>query len=190
MKFVPMPSQTVGPYFHLGLTNTCSVGHVANPKARGERVTLVCTVLDGDGKPVPDAMIEVWQANADGKYNHPEDTQEKAVDPACPGFGRMGTDERGMCVFETIRPGRVPGPNKRLQAPHLNVSVFARGLLKRLPTRVYFAGDPANPEDSVLGLVPEERRDTLLAHPDPSRPGAWRFDIHLQGEQETVFFDV
>lgn len=190
MKLVPIASQTVGPYFRLGLTGPRSVNCIAEPGAKGERITLVCTVLDGDGTPVPDAMLEIWQANADGKYNHPEDLQDKALDPACKGFGRMGTDANGMLEFQTIKPGRAPGPDNRLQAPHLNVSIFARGLLKRLPTRIYFAGDPANDEDFVLSLVPKERRKTLLAQPDPSRPGFWRFDVLLQGEQETVFFDV
>ena len=190
MKLIPTASQTVGPYFHLGLTDPRSVGYIAGPAAKGERVTLVCTVLDGDGVPVPDAMLEIWQANADGKYHHPEDTQEKAVDPACEGFGRMGSDAAGMMKFETIKPGRVPGPDNQLQAPHLNVSVFARGLLKRLPTRIYFVGDPANEEDPVLALVPKERRETLMAQPEPSKSGQWNFVIHLQGENETVFFDV
>jgi len=190
MKLIPTGSQTVGPYFHLGLTDPRSVECIAGPAARGERVTLVCTVLDGDGVPVPDAMLEIWQANAEGKYHHPEDTQEKALDPACEGFGRMGSDAAGVMKFETIKPGRVPGPHNRLQAPHLNVSILARGLLKRLPTRIYFAGDPANEEDPVLALVPEERRQTLMAQPDRSKPGQWNFVIHLQGERETVFFDV
>jgi protocatechuate 3,4-dioxygenase alpha subunit len=190
MKLVPTASQTVGPYFHLGLTDPRSVGSITGPGAKGEKVTLVCTVLDGDGVRVPDAMIEIWQADADGKYDHPEDTQERALDPACKGFGRLGTDAQGIVEFRTIKPGRVPAPNHGLQAPHLMASIFARGLLKRLTTRIYFAGDPANEEDFVLSLVPKERRDTLLAKPDSSRPGLWRFAVHLQGEHETVFFDV
>ncbi len=190
MDLVPAPSQTVGPFYHLGLTTTAAVGCLVGPDTKGERVKLICTVLDGDGMLVNDAMIEIWQANATGKYSHPEDTQEKPLDPAFRGFGRLATDESGMCVFETVKPGRVPGSGGTLQAPHLNLSVFARGVLKRLATRVYFAGDAANPEDPVLALVPEERRDTLMAHLDPQHPGAWRFDIHLCGEQETVFFDV
>ena len=190
MKQLSTASQTVGPYFHLGLTGPRSIGSITQAGAKGESVKLVCTVLDGDGAAVPDAMVEIWQANADGKYDHPEDTQEKALDPACRGFGRMGTDAQGRVEFHTIRPGPVPGPGHRPQAPHLNVSLFARGLLKRLATRIYFAGDPANDEDFVLSLVPKERRDTLLAKPDPARPGWWRFEVHLQGERETVFFDV
>ena len=106
------------------------------------------------------------------------------------GHGRLGTDDRGACAFETIRPGRVPGPNGTLQAPHLEVSIFARGLLKRLATRIYFAGDAANGEDPILALVPKDRRGTLMAQPVAGEPGAWRIELHLSGENETVFFDV
>jgi len=191
MSLVPTPSQTVGPFFSFGLTGEkCLVRCVATPQAKGERVRLVCRVLDGDGVPVPDAMLEIWQADADGKYNHPDDTQHEAADPGCTGFGRMGTSEEGNCEFETIKPGRVPGPANVLQAPHLNLAVFARGMLKQLYTRIYFAEDPANQEDPVLALIPAERRKSLMAQADPGHPGAWRFDVHLQGEQETVFFDV
>jgi len=191
MSLSPTPSQTVGPFFAFGLTtDKCSVRSIAGPQARGEHLLLICHVLDGDGAPVPDAMLEVWQADADGKYNHPDDVQHETADPACAGFGRLGTAEDGSCEFETIKPGRVRGPGGVLQAPHLSLAVFARGMLKQLYTRIYFAGDPANPEDPVLALVPEDRRETLMAHPDPTRPSVWRFDVQLQGEQETVFFDV
>ena len=191
MDLVPSPSQTVGPFFHLGLTANGALGCLAGPGAKGERIRLACRVLDGDGAPVTDAMIELWQADAGGKYNHPDDTQEKAADPAFRGFGRLPTNEDGACVFETVKPGRVPGWDSRtLQAPHVNASVFARGLLKHLVTRIYFAGDPANQEDPVLALAPEDRRDTLMAHPDAEHPGVWNFEIHLRGERETVFFDV
>jgi protocatechuate 3,4-dioxygenase, alpha subunit len=191
MSFVPTPSQTVGPFFHFCLTTKdCSVSQMAGPQVKGERVSLVCRVIDGDGAMVNDAIVEIWQADSAGKYNHPDDSQQKAVDPMFLGFGRMPTSPEGSCEFGTIRPGRVPGTGAHLQAPHLNVAVFARGMLKQLYTRIYFAGDPANEEDSVLALVPVLRRGTLLAHPKAARPGAWRFDIHLQGEQETVFFDV
>jgi protocatechuate 3,4-dioxygenase alpha subunit len=191
MDLVPNPSQTVGPFFHFCLTTekTC-VGAIAGPQAKGERVLLTVRVLDGDGVGLGDAMIEIWQANAEGKYNHPDDLQQKTADPSFLGFGRMGTTEDGLCEFETIKPGRVPGPGDTLQAPHLNLAVFARGMLKQLYTRIYFAGDPANQEDPVLALVPAERRETLMAHPDTARPGGWRFDLRLQGENETAFFDV
>lgn len=190
MDLVPTPSQTVGPFLHLGLTDTRSVGCLAGAEAKGERIRLICQVLDGNGAPVPDAMIELWQANAEGKYCHPEDTQEKALDPAFRGFGRMPTAADGTCAFETIKPGRVPHPDGNLQAPHLNVSILGRGLLKLLATRLYFVGDPANFGDPILALVPEARRNTLMARPDPRNLGVWRWMIHLCGEGETVFFDV
>jgi protocatechuate 3,4-dioxygenase alpha subunit len=190
MDLILTPSQTVGPFFHLGFLGPRSLGALAGPGAKGIRVHMVCSVFDGDGVPIPDAMIEVWQANADGKYRHPDDTQEKPLDPAFNGFGRFPTVADGSCVFETIRPGRVPGGNNSMQAPHLNIAVFARGLLKRAATRLYFSDDPANDEDPVLALVLKERRGTLLAHPDAENPGVWRFDIYLSGERETVFFDI
>ena len=190
MDPVPSPSQTIGPFFHFALTTSESLGTLAGPDAKGERLRLACRALDGDGLPVSDAMIELWQADASGKYNHPEDTQAKSADPAFRGFGRLPVNTDGACVFETVRPGRVPGWEGTLQAPHVNVSVFARGLLQRLVTRIYFAGDPANAEDPVLALVPEDRRHTLLAHQDPAQPGVWNFEIHLSGERETVFFEV
>lgn len=190
MDLVPTPSQTAGPYFHLGMTETRSVRCIAGPQAKGERVWLACRVFDGVGSPVDDAVIEIWQADAEGKYNHPDDGQDKSVDSAWFGFGRMATAEDGSCEFETIKPGRVPGAGNVLQAAHLNLAIFARGRLKQLYTRIYFAGNPANSEDPVLALVPPPRRETLMAHPDAVHAGHWRFDIHLQGKQETVFFDV
>ena len=182
-ELVPTPSQTAGPFFHLGCTQHHSVGRLAAPESQGERISLTCRVYDGDGAPVNDAMIEIWQANAAGKYNHPDDDQQKPLDPAFSGFGRLATYQDGACVFETIKPGRVAD-----QAPHINVSILARGLLKRLATRIYFAGDAANNNDAVLNLVAPERRNILLAQ--SKQPGQWEFDIHLCGGQETVFFDV
>ena len=186
---IPSPSQTVGPFFHLGCTGPASVGSLVTDATRGERIRLSCRVLDGEGAPVTDAMIEIWQANVEGRYNHPEDVQPKALDPAFTGFGRLATDENGRCSFETIKPGRVPGNGGTLQAPHINVSVFARGVLKRLTTRAYFAGDPANADDPVLALAPVDRRATLLAQ-TTAGGNEWLFDIHLCGDKETVFFDV
>jgi protocatechuate 3,4-dioxygenase alpha subunit len=151
---------------------------------------LVCRVLDGNGAAVDDAMIEIWQADAEGKYRHPADSRHELADAECAGFGRLATDANGECVFETIKPGRVAGNDGRLQAPHLNVSVFARGVLNRLATRIYFAGEAANREDPVLGLVPEKRRETLMAVRDSTHEGQWRFDVRLSGDGETVFFDV
>jgi protocatechuate 3,4-dioxygenase alpha subunit len=173
------PSQTVGPFFHFGLTANPALGCLASPDAKGERIRLQLRLFDGDGQPVPDGIIELWQADAEGKYDH----------PAFCGFGRLATDAAGTCAFDTIRPGRVPDGRGCCQAEHINLSVFARGLLNRLCTRVYFEGDPALAGDLVLALVPEDRRQTLLAHKDGAS-GWWVFDIHLQGERETVFFDV
>jgi len=189
MDLVPTPSQTVGPYFAIELTTSehC-VPCVARPQAMGERVWIAFRVLDGDGAPVNDAMLEIWQADANGKYNHPDDPRPKQLDPGWTGFGRIATGEDGSCMLETVKPGGVAYHTQ--QAPHLTLAVFARGMLKQLYTRVYFAGDAANDDDPVLKLIPPDRRDTLMARPDPTRPGYWLFDVRLQGDQETVFFDV
>lgn len=191
MDLIPTPSQTVGPFFHFSLTSDkhC-IRRIAGPEAQGEKLWLTCRVFDGAGQPVNDAMIEVWQADAEGRYHSAGESEDNASGAAFSGFGRMPTSEDGSCEFESIKPGCVPGPGDVPQAPHLEVAVLARGLLKQLFTRIYFAGDQANQADPVLMLMPGERRETLMAHPDPSRPAHWRFDIRLQGEQETVFFDV
>jgi protocatechuate 3,4-dioxygenase alpha subunit len=189
MELVPTSSQTVGPFFQIELTTdehcvTC----IAGPKAKGDRVFITFRVLDGDGIPVNDAMLEIWQADSSGNYHHPDDPRPGIPDEGWIGFGRLPTGENGGCVLETIKPGCVRYNN--VQAPHLTVAVFARGMLKQLYTRVYFAGDAANEQDPILLLVPAERRHTLVAKPEPARPGHWHFDVRLQGEQETVFFDV
>ncbi len=184
MKLIPSASQTVGPFFNFGLTADPSLGILAREGAEGERIRLSFRVLDGEQAPTPgDSMIELWQADAQGRY-------APAGDPCFTGFGRLETDQEGWCTFETVKPGRVPDEKGSLQAPHINVTLFARGLLKHLFTRVYFAGDPANAGDAVLALVPENRRETLLAWPVEGQPGTWRLDIRLQGQQETVFFDL
>lgn len=163
---------------------------VAGPEAKGERVRLVCRVLDRDGTPVPDAMIEIWQADAEGKFNRSADSLSDRADLSCGGFGRVATNEEGMCVFDTVKPGRVPIYISKLQAPHFNVSVFARGVLKRLATRIYFAEDPSNTDDPILALVPSQRRHTLMAQSDSANPRQWHFEVRLSGNDETVFFDV
>jgi protocatechuate 3,4-dioxygenase, alpha subunit len=188
-NLVLTPSQTVGPFFRIELTtDEHCVKCVAGPQAQGERVWITFRVLDGDSAPVNDAMLEIWQADANGKYNHPDDARPKQLDPGWLGFGRLGTGDDGTCILETIKPGRVL--NGTLQAPHLSLAVFARGMLKQLYTRVYFAGDAANNDDPVLRLIPPDRRETLMARPDPNRRGYWLFDVILQGDHETVFFDV
>jgi protocatechuate 3,4-dioxygenase, alpha subunit len=181
------PFQTLGPFFDFGLILPDG-GTVAKPAAAGRHIVVEGTVRDGAGNVLPDALIEVWQANAAGRYMHPADQQEAALDPACDGFGRVPTDELGRFVFSTVVPGRVPGPDGSLQAPHLAIGFLARGLLTRLVTRMYFEDESSNVTDALLALVPAERRATLLAkRVDENR---YRFDIALQGPDETVFFDV
>jgi protocatechuate 3,4-dioxygenase, alpha subunit len=194
MDLIHTANQPIGPFFHFALTpgwasSDNSAGVMAGPDAQGERARLMVRVLDRDGNAVTNAMIELWQADAGGKYNHPADTQKKTADPAFQGFGRLATDDQGLCIFETVKPGRVPGLKGRFQAPHINVTVYAPGLLLRAVTRIYFDGDPDNAADQVLGLAPEDRRPTLMARPG-AESGEWRFDLHLTGPCETVFFDV
>src|ERR1700731_1269344 len=162
MRPLQTPSQTVGPFFKPALIRSRQESMVT-PKSHGERITIEGRVLDGDTAGGRDAMIELWQANADGRYDHPDDTQEKLIDPDFHGFGRAATDERGCFRFYTIKPGSVPGPGNMLQAPHINVSIFARGLLKRLVTRIYFPDEPLNETDLVLITIAPERRAPLIA---------------------------
>jgi protocatechuate 3,4-dioxygenase, alpha subunit len=183
----PSPSQTVGPYFHIGLAWKFGAD-VAPPGVAGERIEIAGRILDGEGRPVPDAMIETWQADAEGRYPHPEDPRSPEVDPRFRGFGRWPTDAAGAFRIATVKPGRVPGPDGRLQAPHLVCLVFMRGLLRHLVTRIYLPGDPANREDPVLSLVEPDRRATLVARPGAAA-GSFSWDVVLQGEAETVFFD-
>jgi len=189
------PSQTVGPYLHLGLTQGAFGAPeifspmVANPGLPGTHVRIEGRVCDGEGNLVPDALIEIWQADDKGRYAHPADGRPLASN-SFRGFGRCATDRDGIFRFSTIKPGPVAGPNGAMQAPHINVSVLARGVLKRLFTRIYFAGEPANAADPILALVPDDRRGTLMAKPDPAKPGVLRFDICLRGKDETVFFDA
>jgi protocatechuate 3,4-dioxygenase alpha subunit len=195
-------SQTAGPFVHIGLAPRAAgidirgneQWHVlAGAGAEGGRIRLEGIVYDGTGAPVRDALIEIWQANAHGKYHHPEDRQEKPVDPAFRGFGRAAADfETGLWWFETVKPGPVPG-RRGMMAPHVNVAIFARGINIHLNTRIYFADEAAaNADDPVLRLIePETRRKTLLARREErGRDVVYRFDIRLQGEEETVFFDV
>jgi len=181
-------SQTVGPYFRIGCT-WLNRDEIAGKGVAGESVTIKGSVLDGDGNGVPDAMLEIWQANSHGKYAHPEDHQNKPAEQGFIGFGRIPTDDQGRFRFTTIKPGQVPGPGGKLQAPHLVVSIFARGLLRRLVTRIYFPDDPSNVGDYALGLVEPQRRDTLVARRISGREGTLSWDVVLQGENETVFFD-
>ncbi len=183
------PSQTVGPFFRPSLIEA-GTENLVREETRGDRVAIEGRVIDGDGAPVTDAMLEIWQANAEGRYDHPDDDQEKLLDPAFHGYGRAATDARGAFSFHTIKPGPVPGVDGALQAPHINVSIFARGLLRRLVTRIYFPDEPLNATDAVLNAAPRERRITMVAAWTDSTRRALRFDVILQGANETVFFDI
>jgi protocatechuate 3,4-dioxygenase alpha subunit len=186
-------SQTVGPFLHIGLDGLNN-DNLVGEGVTGERVIIEGRVFDGDGKPVPDGVVEIWQANAHGKYAHPDDTRDLPLEPGFRGFGRVPTDGNGAFRFTTIKPGRVPGTGGKLQAPHIIVSVFMRGLIKRLATRIYFPDEPGNAEDPVLSMVPEERRATLIARPVAGRAGVLEWNVVVQGEAagqgETVFFDI
>ena len=207
--FGQTPSQTVGPFFHYGLpwkggadlVGKSDLGarpdlfpeahyvlNLSSPSGvpQGEMIDLRGRVIDGNGEPVPDAMLEIWQANAAGRYASLADRREEIPrDPHFIGFGRAATDADGEWHFRTIRPGRVPGPDGVLQAPHIALSVFGRGLLKRLATRIYFADCAENDADPILMSIPAGRRGTLIAQ---RRSNDWWLDIVLQGSGETVFF--
>ena len=193
------PSQTAGPYVHIGLTpNFCGIEGVydadlgvsmVNEKTRGERISIKARVLDGSGTPLKDALIEIWQADADGLYNSPSETRG-AADPNFTGWGRCASNmETGEFVFQTIKPGRVPFRDGRPMAPHISFWIVARGINLGLHTRMYFADEEkANGEDPILQRVEHRVRvPTLIA---PRDDGAYIFDIHLQGDRETVFFDI
>ncbi len=188
-KLLPTPGQTVGPFFALGLDRP-EWADMTRGKPIGERIVIEGEVRDGDGAPVPDAVIELWQANAAGRYNSPADDQtDKAIDPNFIGFGRAATDGQGRFKVTTIKPGPVPGRGNALQAPHINVAFFARGLLKQLFTRIYFADSPENASDPLLsGIDDAGVRNTLIAR--KSENGAYRFDFILQGKNETAFLDL
>ncbi len=197
------PSQTAGPYVHIGLIPHQAgfamfdkpFGNVlAGPDTPGERIRIEGRVLDGLGAPCRDVLVEIWQANAAGRYNHPADRQEGALDLGFRGWGRTGTDfDTGLYGFETVKPGPVAGRHGHPMAPHVNVWLVARGINVGLSTRMYFADEAAlNEQDPVLRLIdPAVRRETLLARREQRDGGAtYVFDIRLQGEGETVFFDV
>jgi protocatechuate 3,4-dioxygenase alpha subunit len=179
-------SQTIGPFLRIGL-EWMVIEDLAPPSVAGERVRIEGRVFDGDGKPVNDAAVEIWQANSSGKYASPEDAQDKSVESGFRGYGRSLTDESGAFRFRTIKPGRVPGPDGNLQAPHAVVTIFMRGLLKQLVTRVYFPDEPSNTDDPILKLVPADRRPTLVAK--KAGDGVLQWNVVLQGRDETVFFD-
>ncbi len=184
------PSQTAGPFFHYALTPEQngypfrSIAHasLAPSPVAGERIRVSGQMIDGEGKPLGDALIEIWQADASGRYAHPADS--RSSNAAFAGFGRTATNGDGRYVFETIKPGAIGDG----QAPHVTLTIFARGAQNHLYTRIYFADEgDANARDPVLTSVPADRRDTLIARPVD---GGYTFDIRVQGGDETVFFDV
>jgi protocatechuate 3,4-dioxygenase alpha subunit len=181
-------SQTVGPFFSIGMERL-NCAELAGPGIAGERVAIEGRVLDADGVGVPDAVIELWQANSHGKYAHPEDFQDKPAEAGFLGYGRIATDEDGKFRFATIKPGPVPGPDGKSQAPHIAVSVFMRGLLRRVVTRIYFPDEAGNAGDFALRLVEAARRETLIARKVPRMDGLLKWDVIMQGPGETVFFD-
>jgi protocatechuate 3,4-dioxygenase alpha subunit len=188
------PSATVGPYFKYGLTpngaypwNDAFSNDIASADVAGDRITITGRVLDGDGKPINDSMLEIWQADASGRFAHPLQGGAPA-NAAFKGFARAETDADGRFSFKTVKPGAVAWPKGGQQAPHILMAVFARGMLKQQYTRIYFADEAAaNAADPVLALVPAERRRTIVA---PRDGATYRFDVNLQGPDETVFFDV
>lgn len=187
MSLLTTPSQTVGPYLRIGFT-ALAVDALAPSGAAGEHLTIEGRLTDGDGNPVSDAVLEIWQADASGKYVRADDAS-RATAGKFRGFGRILSDAQGAFRFTTIKPGPVPGPKGAMQAPHLVVTVFMRGLLKQLLTRIYFPDDPGNAGDPILLLVPTDRRATLVAKRSPQAKATLQWNLVLQGENETVFFD-
>ena len=196
-------SQTAGPYLHIGMMPSAGGIDIpwgkgwnilAKPGAQGQRIRLEGVIFDGTGTLVRDAQVEIWQANAHGRYDHPDDRQAKPLDEAFHGFGRAVADfKTGVWWFDTVKPGPVEGRHGTVMAPHVNVAIFARGINIHLNTRIYFADETeANAKDPVLCLIEQEkRRETLLARRE-EREGqiVYRIEFRLQGDDETVFFDV
>jgi len=190
------PTQTVGPFFSPALLRE-GQNILVTDKTAGQRIRVEGRVVDGAGDAVPDAMIEIWQANSYGRFNHPRDTRDLPLDPEFGGWGRSGTEADGLYWFETVKPGPVPfdgDGGDRMQAPHLSVTVHARGMLNHAQTRLYFEDEAANATDPVLTLVPADRRATLIARREeadgPEGQAVYRLDIVLQGRGETVFFNI
>jgi protocatechuate 3,4-dioxygenase alpha subunit len=185
-ELLSTPSQTVGPY--LSLVLPWPDGPFAVAEETEGAVWITGTVYDGSGVGVPDALVETWQADDNGRFTHPDDPRGGVTTPGFRGFGRCPTDEHGGYRILTVKPGALPAPEGGTEAPHIDVSVFARGLLNRVVTRIYFADEgQANAADPVLTSVDVNRQSTLVARADGD---GYRFDIHFQGDHETVFFDV
>jgi protocatechuate 3,4-dioxygenase alpha subunit len=191
------PSQTVGPYFRYGLTpngeypwNNVFSNDLLTADVSGERIRIEGRVFDGDGVAMTDSMLEIWQADASGRFNSRQ-ADGALSNSGFKGFGRCATDSEGGFSFLTIKPGMVMDPDNHSQAPHILLAVYARGMTRQAQTRIYFPDEAANASDPILMLVPEDRRETLIANRFRNDQGlVYRFDVHLQGERETVFFDV
>jgi protocatechuate 3,4-dioxygenase alpha subunit len=185
------PSQTVGPYLSIGLIYGENQNVLVNERTKGQRIRVLGMVTDGNGEPVPDAMIEIWQADANGYFNHEADPRRDMADPHFRGFGRAENRDGAIYSFKTIKPGVVPFDDEQDQAPHINVRVFARGMLTHAYTRLYFADEEeANKTDPILNLIDVERRSTLIAQLEPGEDlPTYCFNIQLQGGNETVFFN-
>jgi protocatechuate 3,4-dioxygenase alpha subunit len=181
-------NQTVGPFFRIGLIYGEPQNDLVQEETIGQRIKITGVVFDGDEQPIPDAMVEIWQPDANGIYNHPADPLHQEADPHFRGFGRAENRKGGSYEFKTIKPGGRDG-----QAPYVNVRLFARGMLIHSVTRIYFADEPANADDPLLNSLDSDRRDTLIASLENSSSDqgspTYRFDIHMQGDKETVFFD-
>ncbi len=187
MSYPATASQTVGPYFKIGLAYLDG-NRLCTDTAAGVHITVSGQVFDGEEVPVPDAQLELWQADDQGRFAGHDPTERGAVSEGFAGFARVPVDQHGAFHFHTVFPGSVTSPDGTANAPHIVVVLSMRGLLKHLYTRIYFAGNPLNDTDPILQAVPADRRSTLTADPTPGSPDQYRFDIHLQGENETVFF--
>ncbi|MBL4720746.1 MAG: protocatechuate 3,4-dioxygenase subunit alpha [Alphaproteobacteria bacterium] len=207
-KYIPTAGQTVGPFYNYALMRDGENDLTGGGKASGETVVIEGRVTEGSGAPVRDVLLEIWQANSHGRYNHPADDSDRGLDENFRGFGRTLSDEDGCFRFVTIKPGAVPaegaggssvgesaaggrtGGGNVWQAPHIAISIFASGLTRRLVTRLYFPGEDANATDPALSGIPEGDRERLIAKPgDGGGEKSIRFDIVLQGEGETPFFE-
>ncbi len=193
MELIPTGSQTIGPFFREAMQRP-AWSDLTRDGARGEPMRIQGVVLDGDGEPVPDALLELWQPNADGRFAHPDDARDVPLDMRFRGFGRACTDPEGRYWFRTIVPGIVPAADGSQQAPHANLSVFARGLLKRLVTRIYLSDrDAENARDPLLRAIADDAaRRSLIAQRAQQDGGIaiYRFDVVLQGAGETAFLAV
>jgi protocatechuate 3,4-dioxygenase, alpha subunit len=192
------PSQTIGPFAAPCLTpnekgkqnypwQQLINGNLVTPDAVGERIRIEGRMFDAADAPIDGILFEIWQADGQGRYAHPRDPRR--TNASFKGFGRIESDMAGAFAFDTVKPGSVPGPNGVPQAPHVVVAIHMRGILQHLFTRIYFSDEAANADDPILKLVPADRRDTIIARRDPAG-AVYRIDFRIQGDRETVFFDI